>query len=209
MFRSRWVVFVVAVVGICILIVKSMRGGSGSRKIEAKPPTKRSKSRRSPEADEVDTSSPQLLMLLGIPGSGKSTWAKEFVFRCDSSFTVVSSDDVRRQLTGSVDDQSRNAEVWDVVLNRCQGLLEKGRNVILDATNTSTEKRRRFVKQLPKCQRFLKVFPINKSIAKGRIARDIEQGIDRAKVPDSAIDVMFRQFQDSLVAVRDEGWKMK
>ena len=121
----------------------------------------------------------------------------------------MSSDEIRKQLCGSVNDQSKNDEVWDVVLNQCQGLLSSGRNVILDATNTSTDKRRRFVKQLPPCRRFLKRFTINKSIAKARVAKDIQLGVDRSSVPDAVIDVMYRQFQDSLMAIRDEGWVEK
>lgn len=186
------------------------RGSSASdhRRIESKS-RKSSRPRRSTSPEADDSTVPQFIMLLGIPGSGKSTWAKEFIFRCDASFTVVSSDEIRRQLSGHVNDQSRNTEVWEIALNQCQGLLSAGRNVILDATNTQTDKRRQFVKQLPQCRRFLKIFPVNKSIAKARIGRDLERGVDRANVPDAVIDVMFRQFQDSVINVRDEGWRMK
>jgi predicted kinase len=165
--------------------------------------------KRKPLTESDDPTLPKFMMLVGVPGSGKSTWAEKFVFRCDASFTIVSSDAIRKQVTGSVNDQSRNVEVWDVILNQCQGLLANGRNVILDATNTNTEKRRQFVKQLPRCQRLLKTFAINKSIAKSRIARDVQCGVDRADVPDAVIDVMYRQFQDSLVSLRDEDWQVR
>jgi predicted kinase len=182
------------------------------KRIESKVPSKssgRNKSKRTPSPEIEDPTIAKFIMLLGIPGSGKSTWAKEFVFRCDASYTIVSSDAVRQQITGNLNDQSKNSEVWDVVLNHCQGLLSNGKNVILDATNTSTDKRRWFVKQLPRCQRYLKTFSIQKSIAKSRIARDLEKGVGRAQVPDAVIDTMYRQFQDSLLAIRDEGWLMK
>lgn len=155
-----------------------------------------------------DPSMPKFLMLIGIPGSGKSTWAREFVFRCDASYTIVSSDTIRKTLTGDVNNQTKNSLVWDVVLNNCSGLLAQGRNVILDATNTNTDQRRSFVKQLPPCVRFVKTFPINKAIAKNRVARDVERGVDRARVPDSVVDVMARQFADSVSSLKTEGWRV-
>jgi predicted kinase len=183
-------------------------GGSQRKRIDGGQ-RRRTKTKRCDTGDGADSSLPQFIMLLGIPGSGKSTWSREFVFRCDASFTIVSSDEVRKKLCGSINDQTKNSEVWDVVLNQCQGLLSSGRNVILDATNTSTERRRQFIKQLPPCRRFLKTFTINKSIAKARLAKDLERGVERAAVPDSVVDVMYRQFQDSVMAVRDEGWQTK
>lgn len=152
---------------------------------------------------------PSFILLLGISGSGKTTWAREYVARVDASFIIVSSDDIRLDLTGSVDDQNRNADVWETVLARCTEALSNGRNVILDATNLQTERRRRFLQQLPTCRRYLKIFPIHKSIAKHRIERDLAARKVRSATPDNIIDLMARQFQESLTAVKDEGWKMK
>ena len=177
------------------------RSGSGSSD------KKKRSSRKEETAD--DPKLPTFLMLMGISGSGKSTWAREFVFRCDASFTIVSSDEIRKQLTGRVDDQTRNAEVWEVVLNHVAAALKQGKNVLLDATNTQTDRRRQFVRQLPPCNKHLKVFNINKSIAKSRVAKDLEKGVDRAATPDGVIDLMYRQFQDSLAAVKDEGWHLR
>lgn len=152
---------------------------------------------------------PDFIMLMGIPGSGKSTWATQYVFKCDASFKIISSDDIRRQVTGSINDQSRNAEVWEVVLNQVQGALRAGKNVILDATNTSAEKRRKFIAALPPCNRYLKVMTINKTIARQRISRDLAEGIERAVVPDAIIELMYRRLNESMLSIRDEGWMMK
>lgn len=152
---------------------------------------------------------PDLIVMMGIPGSGKSTWAKQYVFRCDASFSIVSSDEIRKQVTGKLNDQSRNDEVWEVVVNQVQGALRSGRNVILDATNTSSDKRRKFVAALPACNRFLKVMHIHKSIAKQRIAKDLSEGVERALVPDAIVETMYRRFNDSLQTIREEGWIMK
>ena len=195
--------------------------GSSRSSSNGPPPSaakRRSSSRRKDRGgdddddDDRSTSAnlPSLIMLMGIPGSGKSTWAKQYVFKCDASFTIVSSDDVRKQLcNGDINDQSRNAEVWEVVLNQVQGLLKSGRNVLLDGTNTHTDRRRRFVKQLPPCKRYLKVFQVHRSIAKDRIARDLQSGVERSNVPDSVLDRGCKELAESMEAVRDEHWRMK
>ena len=148
---------------------------------------------------------------MGIPGSGKSTWAEQYVFRCDASFTIVSSDAIRKQLCGDVNDQSRNVEVWETVLNQILGHLKVKKSVILDATNVETEKRRRLMNQIPSglCNRHLKVFTINKSIARGRIQKDVAKNVGRAMVPDQTLDKMDAQFHESLAAIKDERWIIK
>lgn len=171
-------------------------------------------SRRHREKDPSSSSAqaptlPSFIMLMGIPGSGKSTWAEQYVSRIDASFTVVSSDAIRTQLTGSIDDQKRNDEVWSIVLNQVVGGLKNGRNIILDATNTRTDLRRTFVRQLPPCIRYLKVFQVSKAIAKIRVAKDLNDGVVRSAVSDVVMDRMHASFVESMAAIDDEGWKMK
>lgn len=96
---------------------------------------------------------PDFIMLVGIPGSGKTRWANEYIDRMSNGgskkkYVLVSSDAVREQITGHVDNQSQNTLVWEVVLGICQGLLRSGTSVILDGTNVDTEKRRRFLKRM-------------------------------------------------------------
>ncbi len=94
-------------------------------------------------------------------------------------------------------------------MNQVQGLLKAGKNVLLDATNTSTEKRRRFCKQLPPCVRYMKVLHVMKAIAKDRIAKDLEKGTCRAAVPDGVLDRAQRELTESMDSIKEERWKMK
>jgi len=148
---------------------------------------------------------PNFLLLMGIPGSGKSTFARRMISD-GAPYTIISSDDVRKQLWGDINDQSRNGEVWEVVLRQATAALRARVNVILDATNTNTEKRRRFMNQLPPCNRYLKVFTISKAVARSRIQADVSNGRDRAAVPDAALDKIECEMQISLGAIRDERW---
>lgn len=77
----------------------------------------------------------KILILIGIPGSGKSTWSKEFV-RSNESWTRVCRDDFREMLknSGVVENKIENIinELVDATIE--QSLLKK-MNVIIDNTN--------------------------------------------------------------------------
>jgi len=54
----------------------------------------------------MNESLPIFLMLIGIAGSGKSFWIKNNVNH--DEFIIVSSDNLRRELTGNVSDLSKD-----------------------------------------------------------------------------------------------------
>lgn len=77
----------------------------------------------------------EILTLIGIPGSGKSTWAKEFV-RKNPDWVRVSRDDFRLQLKNS---QQCDPKVEDLITTLIDQViinsLSKKLNVIIDNTN--------------------------------------------------------------------------
>lgn len=85
-----------------------------------------------------------LTVLVGLPASGKSTWAKEN----GGKASIVSTDEIRAELTGDAGDQSRNADVWEIAFSRAEALLRAGKNVIFDATNCGRANRRLLLKGL-------------------------------------------------------------
>jgi predicted kinase len=158
---------------------------------------------------------PILILLMGIPGSGKSKWAHEFMahprrdtFGTVTPFSLVSSDDVRRSITGDINDQTQNTAVWRAITERTASSLNAGTNVVLDSTNCETAKRRTLLRALPECRLCLRVFPIHAAVARQRISRDVATGVDRANVPPRAVDQMHRHFNESLTMIRDEGWQL-
>lgn len=74
-------------------------------------------------------------MLVGPPGSGKSTMAKQLQDSEDANTIIVCPDDIREELSGDATDQSRNVEVFEKVYERLVMHLDSGFNVIYDATN--------------------------------------------------------------------------
>ncbi len=75
-----------------------------------------------------------LIIMVGPPGAGKTTIAKEIVDKFDN-FVIVSPDKIREEITGDMTDQSQNELVFGRVYGQLSAYLEDGQNVVYDATN--------------------------------------------------------------------------
>lgn len=73
---------------------------------------------------------PKLFILVGVPGCGKSTWAKTFL----SDAQIVSSDAIREELTGDATVQDKNGQVFNIFHQRLAEALAQGRNAVADST---------------------------------------------------------------------------
>ena len=80
----------------------------------------------------------KLYILIGAPGSGKSTWAK-----AQHNAVVLSSDDIRLEQFGTLDCQDKNKEVFQLLHNRLEYYTQyTDSNIIYDATNISQNRRK-------------------------------------------------------------------
>lgn len=86
----------------------------------------------------------ELRVLVGIPASGKSTLAHQWLADGEVDM-VVSSDAVRAELTGDMRDLSRDADVWRTVEGRVAAGLGADVRVAIDSTNLIPEYRKRWV----------------------------------------------------------------
>ena len=59
---------------------------------------------------------PTLIMMMGLPGSGKTTKAHVLSRICVCP--IISSDEIRKEITGSEDNQECNEEVFKVLHQR-------------------------------------------------------------------------------------------
>lgn len=78
----------------------------------------------------------KIIMLIGIPGSGKTTYSKELSNKYDAK--VVSTDKVRQTFVG-IDEK----EVFPTVYRLCIEEIKEEKNVILDATHITPKVRKR------------------------------------------------------------------
>lgn len=81
----------------------------------------------------------ELIALMGIPASGKSTFRD--TYNQFEDYVIVCPDDIRQELTGNRSDQSRNDFVFANAHTQTWDHLEADRDVIFDATNVTASAR--------------------------------------------------------------------
>ena len=72
---------------------------------------------------------PELILLVGIPGSGKTTYSKEYIERSPNTFHL-SSDAIRKELYGDENIQGNPGEVFALMQKRAVEALNNGYDVI-------------------------------------------------------------------------------
>ena len=91
----------------------------------------------------------KFFMLVGLPGSGKTSWANEMVDKRDW-LLHLSSDEIREELFGDESIQEDSNKVFELMNLRAREALKNGVDVIYDATNLSRKRRKGIIQQMPK-----------------------------------------------------------
>jgi predicted kinase len=86
---------------------------------------------------------PILAVMVGISGSGKSTYANGL--KTSLNAQLVETDAIRQELTGNAEDQTQNGRVFGIAKKRVSDYLSAGKNVILDATSLSMKDRKDWI----------------------------------------------------------------
>ena len=91
---------------------------------------------------------PYFMMLVGVPGSGKSYQAKKM----EQTFPdtkIVSSDAIRGEIYGDENCQDNPARVFSIMRERTVQYLNEGYNVVYDATNIQRVHRKEVLDVVP------------------------------------------------------------
>lgn len=86
-----------------------------------------------------------LIALSAIAASGKSTWAKHYkINHKDENVFIVSSDEIRKELTGVYQNLNYEKEVWEIYFKRIDILRDSNKDctIICDSTNIINEHRK-------------------------------------------------------------------
>lgn len=130
----------------------------------------------------------EFIMLVGLPASGKTTYAQKLN---KQGFRIHSSDAIREELTGDINLQDRNTDMFNELRKRVKGDLQNEISCVHDATNMSMKRRKAFLDEIKKydCRKTCILFIVPVEVCKER------NSIRERKVPDSVFDKMLKQFQ--------------
>ena len=140
---------------------------------------------------------PTLYMLVGLPASGKSTYAQELAEKYNAN--IHASDEIRKELSGDINNQNVNDLVFQTLHKRVKDDLSNGKSCIYDATNISYKRRMAFLNELNKipCKKVCIVMatPYEECIK--------QNNTRERKVPAEVIEKMYRNFD---IPYWYEGW---
>ena len=143
---------------------------------------------------------PVFTMMVGLPGSGKSTLAEK-IAKKDNNTIVLSSDALREELCGNIDDQTKNRDVFEVMNERTIDNLKAGKSVVYDATNVHSKGRVSLLKKIKdsgaECTKVCRIVPEKYGIC---IKRNAER---ERHVPNEIINRMRCSFETPYYF---EGW---
>jgi predicted kinase len=145
-----------------------------------------------------------LIVLVGIPGSGKSTWCRQFCADCPR-YRVVSTDHIRATLYGDEAIQGDWPQIWARVLQEWQwGYKEIAAGnldgLIYDATNARRRDRRAAIavaRQLGFAPIAIYWFDVPLALALAR------NQVRSRQVPTEVIERMYRQIEGAPPGVEE------
>jgi len=84
---------------------------------------------------KMNNSMQKVILTVGIPGSGKSTWAKAEIAKDPNAWARINNDDIRAMLNGSVWTADYEKFITETRNFLVREALKRGKNVIIDNLN--------------------------------------------------------------------------
>ena len=137
---------------------------------------------------------PKIYATVGVSGSGKSHFAKKF---CQANDVVeLNLDNFRKLISGDISNQDVTFEAIKERDKQLEHHLQLNHSVMLSDTNLHARNINSIAKKYPHLD--VEVFFItdsdNVQLCKDRIADDLQDGVDRSKVPDEVVDRQYKNY---------------
>ena len=135
-----------------------------------------------------------LYITVGLPGSGKSTYVKNFIK--DKDIEYLSSDSLRAVYGKSEEDQTVTPLVFGHIKRKVDEFLKDGKNVLVDATSVNRKERSDYINTAKKYGAKV-VAIVFKMERQGLIERNKKRGEQGGReVPTFVIDKMLAKFEE-------------
>ena len=135
-----------------------------------------------------------LYITVGLPGSGKSTYVKNFIK--DKDIEYLSSDSLRAVYGKSEEDQTVTPLVFGHIKRKVDEFLKDGKNVLVDATSVNRKERSDYINTAKKYGAKV-VAIVFKMDRQGLIDRNKKRGEQGGReVPTFVIDKMLAKFEE-------------
>lgn len=138
----------------------------------------------------------RLIMLVGLPGSGKSTKAEEYK---KQGYIIHSPDAIRNELNlHSLNDTQK---VFDILHERLLNDMNDGKDIVYDSTNLTRKRRMKFLDLIKNfnCEKLCHILIVDKSVCMNYNS----QRTGYARIPDEYYELMLQRFN---LPMSDEGW---
>jgi len=135
-----------------------------------------------------------IYIAVGLPGSGKSTYTKNFIKGKDIEY--LSSDELRAVFGKSEEDQTVTPLVFGHIKRKVDEFLKDGKNVLVDATSVNRKERADYINTAKKYGAKV-VALLFKMDRQGLIDRNKKRGEQGGRVvPDWVIDKMLTKYEE-------------
>lgn len=140
-----------------------------------------------------------LVFPVGISGSGKS---RLYDVSMPKDMVLVCPDDIRREVNGSISDQSNGAKIFEIAHERTIVALAEGKDVYFSATNLVSvnimDMLNKIIEHIPSEDLDIAFYILTDSykpeLCYSRVKSDLEDGIDRSNVPEEVIMKQHQRF---------------
>lgn len=145
-------------------------------------------------------------ILSGVPGFGKSTWAKNFI-KTHPNTKIIASDDIRYEIGGAYQYFKEEQRVWNLFFSRANELAKNNENidVILNSTCLTNIKRKDYLRRINGFDHLVLVYfnvdrdvclKRNKMHIKGKVVIDeaMESMLKSVEYPNKDVLASFDEF---------------
>lgn len=151
---------------------------------------------------------PTLYILCGVPGCGKTTWAREFTYqRFEEDIRYVSRDEIRFSIIKDEEDYfSHEKEVYRKFVETITETLIDGFDVIADATHLNEFSRRKLTQSIDRRYTDYEIVYVVFNVDLQTCLERNAQRTGRAYVPEQTVRNMYRDFR---LPTKDEDERIK